>query len=583
VYVVRLVVAVAAPLLLFGAFLLVRSADNEQRTIATTVQERAQGAAADLDRELRNLQDLTSILAKSHHLFDSDLAVSRGHAISLLRDPALGLAVRDPSGELLLDTCTADGRAFLVSDGSGYPFDIVDPGKSQTSKLVAEPIIAEPFLTIDLPIWREDGSILILSLCALPRILQILIEQHLPSGWSAVVADSQGQPIASVRESPGGSFAAAGGIGAVQSAADNNSIITRWTSADRGYEASSPVYLAGWTVTVNISPEIFSAPVRRALFVLVVAGGGTLALVLVLAVTIGRQIAGSLTHLTGIAKSLGSGEPSACLSTGIYEADLIADVLCATGNDLNRRTTELTQTVEALRHGEKQLRKLSDDLRDALAERTELLSRIVSAQESERQRIARELHDRLGQYFAAMSLGLSAAEKALSWRGSGRHKLTDLRSMTSAMSSEVHRLSWELRPTALDDLGLEAAIANYLERWGEHFHLSVDFAGNLRGKRLPAPIEITLYRVLQEAMTNIAKHAHAERISVVLEAETGEVRLIVEDDGVGFIEASSAVPSTARSGLGLIGIRERLALVGGSLIIEPASGHGTALFCRVPA
>jgi signal transduction histidine kinase len=155
--------------------------------------------------------------------------------------------------------------------------------------------------------------------------------------------------------------------------------------------------------------------------------------------------------------------------------------------------------------------------------------------------------------------------------------------MTSAMSKEVHRLSWELRPTALDDLGLEAAIANYLERWGERFNLSVDFAGNLRGKRLPAPVEITLYRVLQEAMTNIAKHAHAERISVVLEAETGEVRLIVEDDGVGFTEASSTATSTGTSGLGLIGIRERLALVGGSVMIEPASGHGAALFCRIPA
>ena len=583
VYVVRLVVAVAAPLLVFGAFLLVRAAHNEQRSIAATVHERAQGAAADLDRELRNLRDLVSILARSHQLFDSDVGASRDHAISLLRDPALGLAVRDSSGELLFDTCTADGRSFPVSEGLSYPFNITDPSKLQISKLVAEPTSAEPFLSIDLPIPREDGLVSTLSLCALPRILQILSEQHLPSGWAAVVTDSQGRPIASVRESLGGSFAAAGGIAAMPSATDNNSIITRWTSAGSGYEASSPVYLAGWTVAVNIPREIFSAPVRRALFVLVVAGGGTLALVLVLAVTIGRQIAGSLTHLTGIAKSLGSGQPSTYPSTGINEADLIAEVLCSTGNDLNRRTTELTETVDALRHRETQLRKLSDDLRQALDERTELLNRIVSAQESERQRIARELHDRLGQYFAAMLLGLNAAEKTLGWRGEGRPEITDLKGMTSAMSKEVHRLSWELRPTALDDLGLEAAIANYLERWGERFNLSVDFAGNLRGRRLPAPVEITLYRVLQEAMTNIAKHAHAERISVVLEAETGEVRLIVEDDGVGFTEASSTATSTGTSGLGLIGIRERLALVGGSVMIEPASGHGAALFCRIPA
>ena len=182
-----------------------------------------------------------------------------------------------------------------------------------------------------------------------------------------------------------------------------------------------------------------------------------------------------------------------------------------------------------------------------------------------------------------MLLGLNAAERTLSRHGEERPKIADLMSMTSAMSREVHRISWELRPTALDDLGLEAAITNYLERWGERLNLSVDFAGNLRGRRLPAPVEITLYRVLQEAMTNIAKHAHAERISVVLEAEAGEVRLIVEDDGIGFAEASGTASLRAMSGFGLIGVRERLALVGGSLMIEPASGHGTALFCRIPA
>src|ERR1700730_14915641 len=111
-YVVRLVVAVALPLLGFGAFLLIRSGDNEQHAIATPAHERAQDAAADLDRELRNLQDLVSILASSHDLFVSDVAMSRRHAMSLLRDPALGLAVRDLSGEPLLDTCTADGRPF---------------------------------------------------------------------------------------------------------------------------------------------------------------------------------------------------------------------------------------------------------------------------------------------------------------------------------------------------------------------------------------------------------------------------------------------------------------------------------------
>jgi signal transduction histidine kinase len=211
-----------------------------------------------------------------------------------------------------------------------------------------------------------------------------------------------------------------------------------------------------------------------------------------------------------------------------------------------------------------------------------LLNRIVSAQEDERQRIARELHDQLGQYFAFMLLGLDEADKA--WRRNDEvdRRIVELKTLTSAMSREVHQLSWELRPTALDDLGLEAAIRNYLEKCRELFNRDVEFAGNLQGRRLSAPIEITLYRVLQEAMANVAKHANAIKISVVLEADIDEVRLIVEDDGIGFIQQRSGTAAEKIAGFGLLGMRERLAIVGGFLEIETAPRRGTTLYCRIP-
>jgi hypothetical protein len=287
-YVVRLVFAVALPLLAFGAFLLIRSADNEQHAIATTVHERAQGAAADLDRELRNLQDLVSILAATHHLFVGDSAASHP-STSLLKGSALGLVVRNLSGELLLNTCTADGRIFPASKALDDVVQTIDHGKSYISDLMAEPISGDPLLTIDLRVWRDENSAFVLSLCTLPRILQILIDQHLPNGWTAVVIDSQGRTIASIREAAGGSFAAAGGDRAEVPPADDDPIFDAWGNSSPGYSASSPVYLAGWTVLVNVPSEIFFGPVRRALLVLFVAGGGTLALVLVLAVNIGRR------------------------------------------------------------------------------------------------------------------------------------------------------------------------------------------------------------------------------------------------------------------------------------------------------
>jgi signal transduction histidine kinase len=406
-YVVRLVVAIALPLLVFGAFLLIRSADNEQLAIATTARERALGAAADLDRELRHLQDLVSILADSDNLFVSDTAVSRHHAISMLRDPTLGLAVRSLSGEPLFNTCTADVGPYPVNGGIADVLYEAGSAKSHISELLTGPRTGEPLLTIDLPVRRGE-SVLIVSLCVLPRILQILTEQHLPNGWTAAVVDNQARTIASIRETAGESFSVAGSDRNVVSIPDNNPITAHGGSFDPGYVASSPVHLAGWTVAVSVPREIFSGPVRRAVLVLFVAGGGTLALMLALAVTIGRRIAGSLTGLTAIARSMGQGGRPTPACTGINEADLIAEVLCSTGEDLNRRTEQLTQTVAALRDREKQLRNLSDDLRRALDERTALLNRLVSAQECERQRIARELHDHLGQYFAAMLLGLSA-------------------------------------------------------------------------------------------------------------------------------------------------------------------------------
>jgi signal transduction histidine kinase len=581
-HVVRLVVAVTLPLLTFGAYLLVRSAHNEQQAIATTADERAQGAAADLDRELRNLQDLISIVATSDFIFSADFAVSRHAASPLLKDRALGIVVRDLSGQPLFNTCHVDDRSLPVSKALGNSADTSKGDRAYISELLVEPISGERILTIDLPIWRENNPAYILSLCSLPRIFQILTEQHLPDGWSAMVTDREGRTIASTPGLVDVSSSANGGDAvAVVSAWGKNSIVDLWDNSDPAYKALSPVDLAGWTVAINVPSETFFGPVWRSLLILLIAGGGTAALVIVLAVSIGRRIAGPMTDLTKIVRTLGSGARVAPPPTGINEADLVAHALYSTSGDLSRSTKELTQTVGALRHSEKRLQRLSDDLRRALDQRTELLNRMVSAQEDERRRVARELHDQLGQYFATMLLGLDAANKA--WKNDkADQRIGELKAITSAMSREVHQLSWELRPTALDDLGLEAAIANYLEKWSERFNLDVDFAGNLQGRRLSAPIEITLYRVLQEAMTNVAKHANAVRISVVLEADVGEVHLIVEDNGAGFVQEHSGGSGAETSGFGLLGMRERLAIVSGSLVIETAPDLGTALFCRIP-
>jgi signal transduction histidine kinase len=142
-------------------------------------------------------------------------------------------------------------------------------------------------------------------------------------------------------------------------------------------------------------------------------------------------------------------------------------------------------------------------------------------------------------------------------------------------------MAWEIRPTALDDLGLQKAIAQYLEEWAERSDLHIDQEVRIGRTRLPSAIETTLFRVVQEAVTNVVKHAGADHIAVILDSDRAEVRLVIEDNGRGFAAEDSALVAPGRR-LGLVGIRERLALVKGTLEVESLAGEGTTLYVRVP-
>jgi signal transduction histidine kinase len=158
-----------------------------------------------------------------------------------------------------------------------------------------------------------------------------------------------------------------------------------------------------------------------------------------------------------------------------------------------------------------------------------------------------------------------------------------LQGLADQLMQEVHRLARELRPAALDDLGLPAALRRYAEGWSQYSGVSVDFhSDDIGADRLPPHIETTVYRVVQEALTNVLRHAHAQRLSLLLERRHDHVLAIVEDDGSGFdAEAVMAAPDI-QGRLGLLGMQERVGLVGGVLEIESTRGVGTTLFVRIP-
>ena len=144
---------------------------------------------------------------------------------------------------------------------------------------------------------------------------------------------------------------------------------------------------------------------------------------------------------------------------------------------------------------------------------------------------------------------------------------------------EVHTLAWQLRPSVLDDLGLSAALGRYIDDYQLRYHIQVDFATRGLDERLPIALETSLYRMVQEGLTNIARHAQATHASVLLEQRQKGIRVIIEDNGIGFEPDTNAY---SQKSLGLQGIRERTQLFGGTLTIESQPGQGASLFIEIP-
>lgn len=210
------------------------------------------------------------------------------------------------------------------------------------------------------------------------------------------------------------------------------------------------------------------------------------------------------------------------------------------------------------------------------------LKRVIRAQEQERQRIARELHDETGQALATVMFGLRNADEAQT-RGETHRRLRDLQEILVATLDRVRRLAFDLRPSALDDLGLEAALRRQLTEYQQRFGIRTELrVVGLGEQRLAPEIETAVYRIVQEAITNAAKYARCQHVSVSVLARAGTLSVIVEDDGQGF-DVSTALGSGARqSHLGLFGMHERAELIGGSLEIESSPGAGTTVYLRAP-
>lgn len=242
-------------------------------------------------------------------------------------------------------------------------------------------------------------------------------------------------------------------------------------------------------------------------------------------------------------------------------------------------TGAFNNMTDSLSHSHREREELVAQLREKEELRVQLLHKVITAQEDERKRISRELHDETSQALTSLMVGLKLLEsEALVCEVGPR--LQEMRQIVAQTLDEVHHLARELRPSVLDDMGLIAALERYIREYERKYGIEEDFhVIGFENRRLAPALEVALYRIVQEALTNIAKYAGSDSVSVLVDWRGDWVSAIVEDNGIGF----NVEEVTAKAGgLGLFGMQERAALLGGTLKIESRPGLGTTVFIKLP-
>lgn len=344
-----------------------------------------------------------------------------------------------------------------------------------------------------------------------------------------------------------------------------------------------------WGVAVGGNAAETMAPVRRLRNGILLLG--TLSLAIVLGTTLfgARRLVRPVEDLTQAAQRIAGGDLNQPIAIGEGgEIGLLAQNLetmrrrlaasfreiQAWNDELEDRVQRRTQALEALNAA----------LREQEAVRRQLLARVITAQEEERIRIARELHDETGQVLASLVINLEAIERALGSEASTvRERLARTRILTEQAVANIRRLIADLRPGVLDELGLVAAIRwwveNHLQPLGISYKLQ---AASLTNDRLPKELETVLFRIAQEAVGNISRHASASQVNIHLDCYHDQVHLVIEDNGQGFDPNAVQPAQDGTQGLGLAGMQERASLVGGQVRISSQPGHGTRIEVEVP-
>ncbi len=291
--------------------------------------------------------------------------------------------------------------------------------------------------------------------------------------------------------------------------------------------------------------------------------------VIVINVALNQLVVSRLNHLTQALTGFGHGRHDVRLPEN--EPDEIGQLADA--------FNEMGRHVEA---EEAENQALSEDLRRQSALRGQLLTRLITAQEDERKRLAREIHDELGQAMGGLALQAEVLQRFMAADEQAQTQLTEMKSLITRTTDSMYDMILALRPSVLDDLGLVAALRAHAERALANTNIQFEMDTSEFNGRLPSEMETALYRMFQEALSNVIRHASAKRIRFVLARWGNLFEGQIEDNGRGFNPDELHLSGDQPHGLGLLGMKERIAQFGGKLEIESAYGSGTCIYIRIP-
>jgi signal transduction histidine kinase len=427
------------------------------------------------------------------------------------------------------------------------------------------------------------GGVLDHALSHEPRPLSMLA---LKPGGTAVVLDGSGAILAGTEGAS--SLTPACLLRIAEVARARNSASGAWTECDEEGNvvvAAAPVRVAPWVVALVEPADRVLATTGALPSTLLLLSIGLVLIAGAFAWGTARSVTRPVATLTAAAERI---------AAGVFEPgipNLGDDEVGRLGTSLEDMRVALRDLVaERARHAEELERRVAERTRELAAANVELRAReeargrmlrmVISAQEDERKRIARELHDDTTQKLAVLVMGVERAAQAL--RQDGRPvPLDEVKKLAVSALDEVHRLIRDLRPSVLDDLGLFSAVRWYAENTLTPRDIAVRCGLGDVEPTLPAAWDIALFRMCQEAVNNVARHAQAESVLIQIGVERGELRIEIEDDGRGF-EAGAPRPASDRPHWGLIGMQERAELLGGTARIESSPGRGTRVEIRVP-